>query len=1005
MRSKFKWIFTLLVAFTMQFSFAQEKTVTGVVSDELGPIAGANVVVEGTTRGTTTDFDGKYTVKAKQGEVLVISYTGKKTTKITIAAANTYNASLKDDVLVGQEVIVSVGVFNKDANKVTSAISTVTGEEFVKQAPSLSFQNALQGKAAGVQVTAANGQPGQRGYVTVRGNVSITGGYSGATYVVDGAFVSETEATAIAPQDIASLTVLKDGAAAAIYGSRGGNGVVVITTNKGKSGKTSFELNSSFGYTERIQDPFTLMNASQKIDYEQALGDGASVTNGYTPAQLDVLRSFDVDWEDELLRKGSSQNISFSMSTGTDTSKHFFSLGYNKDTGIIKNLDGYNRITSTYNTDYKVNNYLNFGINFRGSYETNTLPRDRYNSQNPFAAMYWYNGYEPVYDRDVDTGELILDAEGQPTYNLTHTGFPIAEALLNNTEDTRFFRGYVRPYMEVNILKGLTFTTRFGANYERYQRESFIKPGSVLDGIVGDASAPGIKTDNGWDNLDIQWTNILKYRFSLKEKHNFEAIAMYDYQKINFRSHTQTRKGFLADLPTAGTTPTAASVARTEEVQYGIFGNLDYDYDGKYLISLYGRKDNSSLLGPKTNGAFAKGASIGWVVTKDFLQDSNTLKYLKLRASWGELNSTNGATRYGVVNTFSSTNYATVPSTILTGNRIANPELKFEQAVKLDIGFESRWFNDYLAISGSYFNDTRTDFLYDDVTSAETGSFLTTRNVGDWVAKGFEVEMKAFAIKKEDVSLSFYVNGAQFDREINSLNPPFTDEILRGFTKNKVGLAPDTFFLVRYAGVDPTNGDALYYDIDGNITNVYSAANRVELKGKTPYAKYEGGFGTEFTYKGFDIAADFVFKQGNYSYNLKYRDLLTDGTSIGDNQIVDAFDYWTPTNTDASLPAPYQFTGVDTNQNSDRWLQDASYLRFRNLNFGYTFGKKLFKNLPLESVRVYTQIQNLHTWTKFEGDPEVGIGNAESGTVRPGQYAGYSYPTTKSVLFGINVKF
>ena len=162
MRSKFKWIFTLLVAFTMQFSFAQEKTVTGLVSDELGPIAGANVVVEGTTRGTTTDFDGKYTIKAKQGEVLVISYTGKKVAKISVTAASSYNVSLKDDVVEGKEVIVSVGVFNKDANKVTSAISTVTGEEFVKQAPSLSFQNALQGKAAGVQVTAANGQPGQR---------------------------------------------------------------------------------------------------------------------------------------------------------------------------------------------------------------------------------------------------------------------------------------------------------------------------------------------------------------------------------------------------------------------------------------------------------------------------------------------------------------------------------------------------------------------------------------------------------------------------------------------------------------------------------------------------------------------------------------------------------------------------------------------------------------------------------------------------------------------------
>ncbi|MGX7666971.1 SusC/RagA family TonB-linked outer membrane protein [Flavobacterium pedocola] len=1003
MRSKFKWIFALLLAFSMQFSFAQEKTITGTVTEGGMPLPGVSVVVKGTTRGAQTDMDGNYTIKAKNGESLVFSFIGMKDQTLVVGAASKMNVVMQPQATQLEDVVVSVGVFKKDVNKITSAISTVAGEEFVKQAPSLSFQNALQGKAAGVQVTARNGQPGQGGYVTVRGNVSITGGYSGATYVVDGVFVSESEATAIAPQDVESLVVLKDGAAAAIYGSRGGNGVVVITTRRGKlATKTSFEINNSFGFTERIKDPFRLMNVDEKIQYETELGDGNII--GMTPAQLEIARGYNVDWQDELLRKGSLHNFTFSVTSGGENTNHFFSIGYNKDTGIIDNIDGYNRITSAYNGESKLNNYLKFGLNVRGSYETNTLPRDRYNAQNPFAAMMWYNPYEPVYDRDPNTGELILDVNGQPSYNLTHTGFPIAEAMINNPEETRFFRGYARPYMDVNILKNLVFTTRLGLNYERYQREYFVKPGSVLDGYVGDPSAPGSKTDNGWDNLDLQWTNILNYKFTVAENHNFNAIAMYDYQKINFRSHTQTRKGFIGDFPTSGTTPTAAGVARTEELQYGIFGNLDYDYKGKYLLSLYGRHDNSSLLGAETNGAFAKGASAGWVVTKDFFTSSQYLNYLKLRASWGQLNNTNGATRYGVIDTFSSTNYAGVPSTILNGSRIGNPELKFEQVEKLDLGFESRMFNDRLALTMSYFKDKRSDFLYADVTPGE--GFALTRNVGDWEAKGIEVELKGFAIKKQDMNLSFYVNAAQFDRNINSLNPPFSDEILRGYTTNKVGYAPDTFFLVRYAGVDSATGEALYYDVDGNITNVYSTANRVLLKDKTPYAKYEGGFGMEFSYKGFDLSTDFVFKQGNYIYNLRYRDLLSDGVAVYDNQVTEALDYWTPTNTGASQPAPIQLNGgVDTNQDSDRWLQDGSYIRFRNLNVGYTFGKNVLKNLPLESVRFYTQIQNIYTWSKFQGDPEIGIGNAESGTVVPGTYAGYSYPNTKSFLFGINVKF
>ncbi|MEO5777021.1 MAG: SusC/RagA family TonB-linked outer membrane protein [Flavobacterium sp.] len=1005
MRSKFKWIFTLLLALSMQFSFAQEKTVTGVVSDKTGPLPGANVVVKGTTNSAQTDFDGKYSIKAKQGDVLVISFVGMTDASIPVGASNVVNAKLEAGIGLEEVVIqTNLGYFKKDANKITSAVSTVSGEEFVKQAPSLAFTNALQGKAAGVQVTARNGMPGQGAYVTVRGNVSITGGYAGAAYVVDGAFVSETEASAIAPGDIETLSVLKDAAAAAMYGSKGGNGVVVITTKRGKAGKAKFEINNSIGFTERAPDQnMKLMNGAQKLQYEFELGEGPGATS--TPEELLMLQSFEHNWEDTLLRQGALHNFNFSVSGGTEKSTSYFSLGYNKNEGIIKGIDGYHRITGAFSNDYQATDWFKIGMDVRGSYEVNTLPRDRYNAQNPFAAMVWYNPYEPEFDTDLATGELILDADGNPTYNLTHAGFPIGEALRNNPEEVRFFRIYARPNIEIKLTKGLEFRSQYSINYERRQREAFTKPGSVLDQFVGDPTAPGSKTDSGWDNIDNQWTNSLNYKFKLGENHNFSATALYDWTYTNFRSYSLSRKGFIADLPTSGTVSTTVPfTTRTEEAAYGILGAIDYDYAGKYLLSFNIRKDWASLLGQNTNSAVAKGGSIGWVLSKESFFKFKPINFLKLRASLGELNSTAGVDRYANLSTYVSTAYTSSGSgTVYNLDRIGNTSIAFEQAEKLDIGLEARMFKDRVAFTASYFKDKRNNFLFADV-STEGAQWNITRNAGDWEAKGFEVELKAFAIKKEDMNLSFYVNAAQFDRTINKLNAP-TTEAIRAFTINRVGYSPDSFYLVRYAGVDPTNGDALYLDVDGNVTNVFNSDDRVLLKDKTQYAKYEGGFGMEFEFKGFDVSTDFVFKEGNYTYNLRYRDLLTDGVTIADNQVVAALDYWTPANTDAAQPAPLQLSGVDNNQDSTRFLEDASYIRFRNLNFGYTFDKKILKALPLDKVRIYAQLQNLHTWTKFHGDPEVGIGNGESGTAIPGQYAGYSYPTVKSVLFGLTINF
>ncbi len=1001
----------------MQLSFAQGKTVSGVVTDASGALPFVNVVVKGTNNGVQTDLDGKYSITAKPGDVLVFSFVGMSDFTAVVGNSSTINAKMADGVLLDDVVITTdLGYFKKAANTITSGISVVSGEELTRQAPNVSVENALQGKAAGVQVTSLNGQPGQRAYVSVRGAVGITAGNANAVYVVDGAFVSAGEFTALAASDVENVTVLKDGAAAAIYGVKGGNGVVVVTTKKGSAtGKTKFQVSNSFGFTNRIEDPYRMMNAEEKIRYENELGEGPAF--GVSPAEKALLLSYDHDWKQDLLREGYLQNFDFSVSGGTEKMTNYLSVGYNKNTGIIDGMKGYDRITGRYSSDFQATDWLKTGMSIGAAYETNTNPRDRNNVQNPFRAMYDYNPYETVYDRDPLTGEVKYDGNGEPIYSATNSGLNIAEAIRNNTSVARTLRAYVRPYLDITLYKDLVFSTKFSMNYERRQSESFTKPGSQLDLILNGGSPVGQKTDSGSDNFEYQWTNTLAYKFNFNEAHNFGVILLQEYYNTNFRSYAATRKGFAnpnIDLG-GGTTPLTATSARQQTGTISYFANVDYDFKERYLLSLYGRRDGSSRLGENDRWSNAKGASIGWNLTKEDFFQIKGIDLIKLRASYGELNSIGGTTPYNAQITYSFANYAGQSGTQISGGNIGNPDLKFEKAEKLDLGIDAQFFKNRLAVSGSYFEDTRTDFLYGGSSSNGTG-WPAIQNVGDWTAKGFEMEMKAFIIKKKDLGLAVYANAARFSRSINKLDRPDNPEnaIPRGFTINQVGYSPDTFYLIRYAGVDAANGDALYYLPDGSTTNDFSLVTEEKLVGKTPYAKYEGGFGLEFNFKGFDVSTDFVFKSGNYSINLRNYDHFADGTgNVKANQDVRAFDYWTPTNTDASLPAPYQKNGgVDTHQVTDRFLEDASFIRFRNLNVGYTFSGDMFKRLPIDKVRIYTTIQNLATWTKFDGDPEVGIGNNENGdgqstteSLVPGQFLGYSYPTVKTVLFGLTVNF
>jgi len=381
MKQKFAWMLAPLMVLFISFSYAQEKSVSGTVTDQSGlPLPGVSVVVVGTTNGTQSDFDGNYSITANIGQVLRYSYLGQKTVSKTVGQANTIDIQMEEDAEALEEVVV-VGYGSKSRALSTSAVSSISPAKIEAFVPSTSIDNILQGQAAGVQVTAANGRPGQTAFVQIRGVGSINASTT-PLYVVDGTPVNGDFINNISPNDIATFSILKDAATVSKYGSRGANGVVLITTKTGKSGDARVVFRSSTGFGQRIQDPFDIMNTAQKLDLEKQFADlGVEAAQSLpgataTPAERARLLALDTNWEEELLRNSFIQSNALSISGGDEKMTYFLSLGYDKNTGIIDRIDGFERVTARLNTTYQAKDWLTVGTNISLARNTTDLPRD-----------------------------------------------------------------------------------------------------------------------------------------------------------------------------------------------------------------------------------------------------------------------------------------------------------------------------------------------------------------------------------------------------------------------------------------------------------------------------------------------------------------------------------------------------------------------------------------------------------------------------------------------------
>ena len=1019
MKTKFNGILTLFLSLVVQISFAQEKTISGTVSDKSGVLPGVSIVIEGTSKGAETDFDGKYTIKTDTGTILVFRYLGYKIIKKTVGTSNVINVQMIEGGEELEEIVV-IGYTNKKRGEISSSISSITSAQLERQVNTVSIDNALQGVATGVQVTAQNGKPGNAAFVRIRGIGSINAG-SEPLYLLDGIQIDEDAIIGINPSDIERMDVLKDAASTAIYGARGANGVVVITSKRGKKNKKAqIRFQSRYGIATEAYRNFDMMNATQKLEYERAVGVGPG-SRILLQSEWDRLISQNHDWSDDLLKDAEITSVNVSVTGGDEKLTYFMSLANDSNSGIIELLENaFERSSARFNVGYDANSWLKLNTNLAFSTTNDQDSRDRNNVQNPVNGRFTANPYEPVYLTD-DNGDRIPNIRGLDTFNPTHSGLnSLAQVRANQDDDTdnRFFGT-----LNADIKLSDEFSYQFGTNVSYFNRTArgLLHAGSALD-LIFNGTPTG--TADAFNANTFQYNLLNKFNFNktFNEKHAINATAFVEYQDWYQEQSFVRSQGFVVNGPTvisAGATPLTASGRNDRRTLFSVAGSLDYIFDEKYIVNATVRRDGSSRFGANTKYGTFWGASAAWNIQKEafFSEIANTVDNLKLRINAG----TSGNDQIGLYPSITTYGFdAYNGGTAASPGNFGDPDLGWEQSFTYGAGIEFGLFNSRITGVVDYYKKSTKDLLLSVPISTIQGGGAIFRNIGEIENSGWEFELRGDIIRKQNLRWNAGVTFSTYDSKVIKLaNEDDLQVNYANYTTLRVGEEVHSFYIPRYVGVNPANGQALFLDANDNVTT--SNSDNSLLKGKTPFAQFDGGFNTSLSYKGLDITADFYFKGGNYIMNLVESQHLSDGTSANNNQRLDAFNYWKNPGDTNVLPNPvlngYNGTTNANNRNtssssSTRYLQRGDYLRLRNLQIGYSLPSEYLEKVPFTQIRMFLSGTNLWTYIPYyKGDPEVGIGSAESNpgsstrTQIPGEYSLNSYPTLSTVSFGMDIKF
>jgi TonB-linked SusC/RagA family outer membrane protein len=971
---------------------AQGVTVTGRVTDqETGEgLPGVSVIIKGTTTGTNTGAEGAYTLAipadVNPGNVtLVFRLIGMTTQEIVVGNKSTINVSMGADTEQLSEVIIT-GYSTQTQREVAGSVSTVKAEE-IRQVPIASFDQALQGRAPGILVQANSGQPGAAANVVIRGRGSILGS-SSPLYIMDGVEISAGDFATLNPADFESLTVLKDASATSIYGSRGANGVVVITTRQGLAGKTRINYDVQYGFSRAPENRLELMNTEQKLQYEIQRGNPYD----WTDEDLARLRQVDTNWEDVFFQKGTTQNHTLSASGGSEKTTYYLSGSIFDQTGTVPNT-GLERYTGRANIESNAGNF-NFGINSTFGYSdfTNTSEANT-GIATPLNAIRWTNPYETPFEEDGETYTQMVS--GQPN--------ALQELLENNNLRQQLkgvgniYLGYKAPFLE-----GLSFRTTWGGDFTSNETSAYVNPTTYS----GQFSTGGSGSFGRGYSRSFRYTGTTSatYDTQFGEDHTL-TVALYNeilnrrLTGFNFTGYGlggafENEAGITPGNATNGFIP-AVGGSGTENALLSYFTNINYGFRDRYFLTLGARRDGSSRFGEDRR--FANFGSIGlsWIVSDEpFMEGlSNIVDDVKYKVSYGSagnqilLDAAGNELDFAPRELFSRGVYGGVSGLIQT--QLANPQLQWERKTTLNTGLEFTTLNGRLATTVEFYNSVTSDLFLNRQLSRTTGYSELISNIGELRNRGVELAFSGDIVSSANFTWSANVSLTYNQNEVTQLVGD-EEEIISGLYINRVGEPMNSLYVVRYAGVNPDNGNPQYYTLDGEITEQYDPNDRVIVG--TVETPFFGGFGTSLNFRGLEVSTFFSFVRGNKLYN-NDRANVENPQYLWDNLALSMLDEWNEPGDVTNIPRP----NAPFRSGTTRFVEDGDFLRLRNINVSYALPASLVNSIGgLDSIRLFAQGQNLVTWTDFQGfDPEVSTGSL----------VGAQYPALRTVTFGLNVGF
>ena len=985
----------------------QEKTVSGLVTDQNTiPLPGVNILVKGTTTGTQSDFDGNYAIVASEGDVLVFSYLGQRTTERTVGAANVINVQMEEDAQALEEVVV-IGYGNQEEKKIIQNVGIVK-EEAIENLQVVSADQLLQGQTAGTQIVNASGVLGSAAVIRVRGVNSINSG-SQPLIVIDGVPITDTAGSTlnrggntginplsyVNPNDIASLTVLKDAGATSIYGSRGANGVILITTKKGRrnsDAKVTLDVNTQFS---RSTDVPEILTADEFRSFKSEV---ATIQNGGTAVSpedlgLGALGSGGTDWLAGVQRTGISQNYNLGVRGGSEKTSYFFGLDYQDAEGFIIGNDQ-QRSGARINIDTDVNSWLKAGMNL--GVTNNRLNRIgiENNINAPFTTAFLQSPVVRAFD---DEGNFVQSGSFIPN---------IFARVALDFDELKTFRVIGNAYTEVTPFDGLTWRSEFGVDKltveETVRNAEFNTPGGAAQQIY-------VAEDRWLTN------QTLTYSPNIGEDHTLNVLAGLNYEETLRTRLNVTSTGFLTDGLRnigSGATPSILNGDRFPTRLFGLFSRVTYDYKGKYLVEGSIRRDGSSRFGKNNRFGYFWSAAAGWVISEEnFMEDVSWIDYLSFRASIGTVGNDRLGTfpSLGLFNAGGFGDYNGESGVV--PNQPENPDIKWEESETLDIGLKSTFLNGRLNFNMAYFKKTTTDLLLNQILPPQTGFTSISRNIGAMENEGWEFDISSVNVRTENFEWRTSLNITTIDNTVTKLNDDAATDlqgrkIIDGAIQRAIeGESLNNFFLIRYQGINPQTGDAEWLDVNGNVTTNPGSGDRVVVG--SPLPDFSGGITNTFTYGNLDLSVLMNYSVGN--------EVVIDGLRFFDGNdaiggIVNIrrqnLNFWRSPGDNAFLPDPNSSTFNLFNQRSSQQMLDASYLRVKNITLGYNLPEKALERLGgfISGIRFYATATNLITFKKDELkgiDPEV------TDDIDP-RFQGESFftaPQSKSISLGARLTF